>query len=84
LVENAAKMFEMASGCKLHHDIVSKKCKILLLGSWKEWSQSEIPLNFLTKSEYFDMLGIKLFGNYTKTHQENGEIMVKNDQRDYK
>ena len=69
-------MFEAASGCVLHRDVATKKCKVLLLGSWKNWSQDNIPLPFLTKSNYLDMLGVKLFNNYSTTKKENGEIIV--------
>ena len=75
-VNRAVDMFEAASGCILHRDVVIKKCKVLLLGSWKHWSQDNIPLPFLTKSNYLDMLGVKLFNNYSTTKKENGEIIV--------
>ena len=34
LVNNASAMFEAASGCRLHCDPASKKCKFLPLGQW--------------------------------------------------
>ena len=36
-IEKAVTLYEQSSGCKLHRDIKSKKCKILLLGKWKDW-----------------------------------------------
>ena len=47
------------------------------MGEWKKWSQEEIPLNFLTKSDFLDMLGVKIYSNYTETRQKNGEMLVK-------
>ena len=76
IVDRAVKLFEGASGCELHRDIKSNKCKILLLGSWKKWDQTDIPLYYLSKSEFIDMLGVELFSNYTKTRQENGNFAV--------
>ena len=76
-IHNAVVMYESASGCVLHRDISSKKCKILLMGEWKKWSQDEIPLNFLTKSDFLDMLGVKIYSNYTETRRKNGEMLVK-------
>ena len=76
LVDRAVILFEKASGCELHRDIASQKCKVLLLGQWKNWSQSEIPLPYLSKSEFIDMLRVRLYYSYTKTRQDNGERMV--------
>ena len=75
-MNSAVDMFEAASRCVPHRDVKTKKCKVLLLGSWKNWSQDNIPLPFLTKSNYLDMLGVKLFNNYSTTKKENGEIIV--------
>ena len=72
ILEKAVNMYEKASGCILHRDLASNKCKILLMGAWTKWSQDEIPLNFLTKSDHLDMLGIRLFSSYQKTRVECG------------
>ena len=45
LVDNACSLFERSSGCKLHRDPASNKCKMLALGRWKGTLQQEdIPL----------------------------------------
>ena len=76
ILDKGVKLFESSSGCELHRDLISEKCKILLLGEWRKWHQKDIPLNYLSKSEIIDMLGVKLYYNYTKTRQENGVIAI--------
>ena len=41
LVDRALSMFEKASGCKVHRDPASMKCKFLPLGRWR----STLPLS---------------------------------------
>ena len=77
VIELGVRLFERASGCEIHRDISNNKCKILLMGNWKFWSQENIPLPFLSKSDFIDMLGVRLYSSYTKTRQVNGELMVK-------
>ena len=59
LVERVMTIFEMSSGCKMHRDPESQKCKFLPLSKWKTLSQNEIPgffsmpmpvINFKTSS----------------------------------
>ena len=76
LVDRACKLFEQASGCKMHRDPASNKCKILALGRWKGTLQQEdIPLPYLRLTDHLDYLGVKLFANYPTTRRENGEIL---------
>ena len=77
IIDRAVTLFEKASGCQLHCDPASKKCKILLLGSWKKWSKKDVPLKYLTISEHLDILGVKLFANFNQTRTKNGEILIK-------
>ena len=53
------------------------KCKLVLLGAWKNWTKKEVPLNYLTISEFLDILGVKLFANFNQTRNVNGEILIK-------
>ena len=76
-IEKAVTLYEQSSGCKLHRDIKSKKCKISLLGKWKDWHQDSIPFKYIAKSDHLDMLGVQLFNNYVKTRQENCESIIK-------
>ena len=41
LVDEACNLFERASGCRLHRDPSSNKCKMLALGRWKGVLQQE-------------------------------------------
>ena len=76
LVDKACKLFELASGCKLHRDPASNKCKILALGRWKgQLQQEDIPLPYLRLTEHLDYLGVRLYANYSTTRRENGEIL---------
>ena len=76
LVDRACKLFELSSGCKLHRDPASNKCKFLALGGWKDsLEQVDIPIPYLKLSDHPDFLGCKLFANYGATRRENGEIL---------
>ena len=49
LVDKAMSLFERASGCKLHRDPASKKCKFLPLSRWRGTLQQEdIPCTYMT------------------------------------
>jgi hypothetical protein len=58
LVEQSIALFEKSSGCKLHRDPASNKCKFLPLGRWRGvLTQEDIPVHFFTLSDHLDMLG---------------------------
>ena len=76
LVDFACSLFEKSSGCRLHRNPDTEKCKVLLLGRWKGLLvQEHIPLPYLKITDHLDYLGCKLFADYTSTRRENGEIM---------
>ena len=77
MIDEAVRNFENASGCQLHRDITTLKCKILLLGNWNNGSKDNIPLPYLDKSEFLDILGVKLFAKFSTTRSENGKILIK-------
>ena len=78
LVESVCRMCEDSSGCKLHRDSASNKCKMMALGRWKgKLGQEEIPLPYLKLTDQFDFLGVRLFANYNATRRENGQILKK-------
>ena len=61
LVDRAMALFEQASGCKLHRDPATKKCKFLPLARWKGTLQQEdIPCQYMTISDHLDMVGVEL------------------------
>ena len=58
LVDRAMHLFETSSGCRLHRDPASKKCKFLPLSRWRgTLQQSDIPCSYMTISDHLDMLG---------------------------
>ena len=77
LIDKVANYFERASGCRLHCDPKTEKCKLLLLGRWiGSLQQGDIPLPHLKISDHLDMLGVKLTAKYQTTRRMNGEIFV--------
>ena len=75
IIDQGARLFENASGCCLHQDPKSDKCKILLLGGWSDLHQDQIPLDYLKISDHLDMLGVVIYKNHITTRQKNGEII---------
>ena len=61
LVDMAMTLFEKASGCQLHRDPASKKCKFLPLARWRGTLQQEdIPCTYMSLSDHLEMLGVEL------------------------
>ena len=77
ILDKAVALFKNASRCQLHRDPASLKCKILLLGKWKEWKEDAISLKHLKFFDYKDILGVKLYANFTQTKNINGEAVIK-------
>ena len=78
LVNNASALFEAASGCILHRDPASKKCKFLPLANWrKSLQQEDLPANcqYLVLSDHLDMVGVQLRAIWTQTRKVNGDII---------
>jgi hypothetical protein len=78
LVDMACSLFEKSSGCKLHRNPDTEKCKVMVLGRWRGVLQQEdIPLPYLKLTDHLDYLGCKLYADYRKTRMENGELLKK-------
>ena len=78
LVDKALSLFEQASGCKVHRDPSSMKCKFLPLGRWRNTlQQKDIPCNYMTLSDHLDMVGVTLMASWTKTRKINGDALQK-------
>ena len=76
LVERVMTLFEMGSGCKMHRDPESQKCKFLPLAKWKSsLKQDEIPFEFFTLSDHLDFLGVTLKANTAATRKVNGDLL---------
>ena len=61
LVDKASAIFEAASGCILHRNPASQKCKILPLGKWRtSLKQENLPpsCNYILISDQLDMVGV--------------------------
>ena len=73
-------MFEAASGCILHRDPLSQKCKLLPLGKWHSTlKQEHLPpsCNYMVISGHLDMVGVELHSTWTQTRKANGDIVQK-------
>ena len=78
LVNSASALFEAASGCRLHRDPASQKCKFLPLGRWRRTLQQEdLPLacQYIIISDHLDMVGVQLKATWTQTRKCNGDII---------
>ena len=74
LVNQVMMMFERSSGCMMHRDPTSEKCKFLALGRWKgTLAQEDLPFDFFRLSEHLDMLGVTLKATYMATRKVNGD-----------
>ena len=76
IVDRAMEMFENASGCRMHRDPATKKCKFLPLARWRGTLQQEdIPCPYMTISDHLEMIGVELRSSWTQTKKANGDIM---------
>ena len=78
LVDKASALFESASGCRLHRDPTSQKCKFLPLGRWRNsLEQEDLPAScqYMTLSDHLDMVGVQLRATWTQTRKANGDII---------
>ena len=76
LIDRASALFERSSGCRLHRNPQSDKCKFLPLGRWRgTLSQEDIPLAYMTLSDHLDMVGVELRATHTQTRKVNGDVL---------
>ena len=76
VVDKAMELFENASGCRLHRDPVTKKCKFLPLAKWKgTLKQEDIPCSYMTLSDHLEMIGVELRSTWSQTRKANGDIV---------
>ena len=74
LVDNAAGLFERSSGCKLHRDPVSGKCKVLPLGRWRNTLQQEdIGYPYMHISDSLSMVGVELKASWQASRKTNND-----------
>ena len=76
LIDRAMALYESASGCKLHRDPATKKCKFLPLARWRgTLEQADIPCQYMSISDHLDMVGVELRATWTQTRKANGDIV---------
>jgi hypothetical protein len=76
IVDGAMKLFENASGCRLHRDPATKKCKFLPLAKWRGTLQQEdIPCPYMTISDHLEMIGVELRSTWTQTRKAKGDTV---------
>ena len=74
VVDSAMLLFEQASGCRLHRNPATKKCKFLPLARWRgTLEQDDIPCQYMTISDHLDMLGVELRATWVQTMKANGD-----------
>ena len=77
-VDKACSLFELSSGCKLHRDPASMKCKFLALGRWRGvLEQEDIPMNYMVLSDTLDMVGVQLKATWSQSRKVNGDMIQK-------
>ena len=78
LVDNNAKMFELSTGCILHRDPVSGKCKVLPLGRWKRSLQQEdISFSYMKLCDSLSMVGVELTASWQTSRKLNNDDLQK-------
>ena len=80
LVNTASAMFEAASGCRLHRNPSSNKCKFLPLGKWRRTlKQEDLPpsCQYMRLSDHLDMVGVELWATWSQTRKANGDMVQK-------
>ena len=82
LVDKAAKLFELSSGCALHRDPVSGKCKVLPLGRWRGTLQQEdILYPYMKLCDTLEMVGVDLTANWQASRRINNDDLLSRVQR---
>ena len=76
-LDKALRLFEQASGSRLHRDPATKKCHVLPLGRWSNWKQSDVPLDYMAVVDEINLLVGKLARNIAKTRATNGVDLTK-------
>ena len=74
VVDQAASLFEKSSGCSLHRDPATGKCKVLPLGRWKNnLQQEDIGLPYLKICDSLSMVGVELTASWQSTRKINND-----------
>ena len=77
LVDQAARLFELSSGCSLHRDPLVGKCKVLPLGRWRNSLQQEdIGYPYLKLCDSLSYVGVELTASWQSTRKLNNELQT--------
>ena len=78
LVDRAAKLFELSSGCVLHRDPLSGKCKVLPLGRWRgSLQQEDLQYPYMKLCDTLSMVGVELTASWQTTRKLNNDELQK-------
>ena len=82
IVDRAAKLFESSSGCALHRDPVSGKCKVLPLGRWRGTLQQEdMMYPYMKLCDTLAMVGVDLTASWQTSRMINNDDLQSKVQR---
>ena len=88
LVDTAMLLFEQSSGCMLHRDPATQKCKFLPLRRLRgTLEQADIPCPYMAIRDHLVMLGVELRATWNQTRKANCDIIqdrVENTVRQWK
>ena len=74
LVDKAAKLFELSSGCLLRRDPLAGKCKVLPLGRWRRnLQQEDIAFPYMKLCDSMSMVGVELTASWQATRKLNND-----------
>ena len=74
LIDKAATLFVKSSGCQLHWNPATGKCKVLPLGRWRNSLQQEdIHFPYLKITESLSMVGVDLTASWQSTRKLNND-----------
>ena len=74
LIDKAATLFEKSSGCQLHRNPATGKCKVLPLGRWRNSLQQEdIQFPYLKITDSLSMVGVDLTASWQSTRKLNND-----------
>ena len=78
VVDKAARLFELSSGCSLHRDPVTGKCKVLPLGRWRgSLQQEDIPHPYMKLCDTLSMVGVELTASWQSSRKLNNDDLQK-------
>ena len=76
-VDQAARLFELSSGCSLHWDPLVGKCKVLPLGRWRnKLQQEDFGHHYMKLCDTLSFVGVELIASWRATRKINNDELV--------